>query len=108
MSSPRTKFVPDPDGGPGWVHQAVSPSVPKQVSTCSCPADAGEYDACNGESYYCDCCGEHFDDPLPFAEPMESASPERLRKASGWYWYCKPCGEEWIKDGATVVLGVTP
>jgi hypothetical protein len=39
---------------------------------------------------------------MPYAEPMDAVVLD-LTEASSWWFYCKKCGEEWIKDGATVV-----
>jgi hypothetical protein len=77
-------------------------AVPEQIPTCGCSPNDSEHDACNGESYYCNACGQSAEEPMPYAEPMDAPRLD-LAKASSWFWYCKACGLEWLRDGAPVV-----
>jgi hypothetical protein len=73
--------------------------IPVQIPRCACIED--DWRPCNGESFACDACGEHFEDPLVYAEPMDSPGLD-LTEASAWFYYCQPCAFEWIRDGADV------
>lgn len=74
-------------------------AVPVQVASCACVKD--DYRPCNGESCSCDSCGLHSDDPMPYAEPMDSVGLD-LTSADSWFYYCRPCAFAWILDGADV------
>jgi hypothetical protein len=79
---------------------SASLAVPAQVATCGCAPD--DYRPCNGEAYRCEGCGFASDDPMPYAEAMTAAGLD-LTKHSSWFFYCKSCGADWLKDGAAVV-----
>lgn len=91
------KIVRDRDGiavllccDPLWLPTVV----PAQNATCTCGPNAGEYDACYGEAFRCDGCGEADDSkPMPFYEKYGVSD----------LFYCEPCGQDWKAVGCAVV-----
>lgn len=73
-------------------------SAPVQPTVCACCEEDRAGDGCEGEFYSCDGCGSAFDSPLPWHEQYGVSD----------FFYCEPCGAEWLRDGAAVVRMVAP
>jgi hypothetical protein len=78
---------------------SVSLVIPEQIARCACAPD--DWRPCNGELYRCAGCGFASEDPMPYAEAMESPGLD-LSKESSWFFYCQLCAFAWILDGADV------